>query len=265
MKTHSSKNSQRLPSDIDLSELRLQTRDYTLAEKIDFEGMVRDYAGEDQFILGYSDLTGLTKRYRKVPYAITIGLRLDDAIIDGIIDGPTPAYFEHYQQINRRLAEIAAQIQRTIQATIYAATVIDPTTTHRAPESKHAARETLSASFSHKMAATRSGLGWIGKSGLFVSRRFGPRLRLVTVLTNYPLPFGTPVETSLCGDCDICVRLCPGKAATGIPWNPQKKREDFFDAHKCLAACRKLTLERLGQPISICGVCIAVCPVGREG
>ena len=37
---------------------------------------------------------------------------------------------------------------------------------------------------SHKMVATRAGLGWIGKADLFISSRFGPRLRLVSILIN---------------------------------------------------------------------------------
>jgi epoxyqueuosine reductase QueG len=35
-----------------------------------------------------------------------------------------------------------------------------------------------------------AGLGWIGKSCSLISPHFGPRLRLVTVLTNAPLKAG---------------------------------------------------------------------------
>jgi hypothetical protein len=38
--------------------------------------------------------------------------------------------------------------------------------------------------FQHKIAATSAGLGWIGRNGLLISPRYGPRLSLATVLTD---------------------------------------------------------------------------------
>jgi epoxyqueuosine reductase QueG len=44
------------------------------------------------------------------------------------------------------------------------------------------------------MAATRAGIGWIGKKDLLVSEKFGPRNRLASVLTNYPFEnLGGPI------------------------------------------------------------------------
>ena len=39
----------------------------------------------------------------------------------------------------------------------------------------------------HKTIATRAGLGWIGKSALFTTLKYGSALRLSSVLTNAPL------------------------------------------------------------------------------
>ncbi len=114
------------------------------------------------------------------------------------------------------------------------------------------------------MAATRAGLGWIGKTDLFVSEQFGPRLRLATVLTDRPLgPVGTPVEKSRCGNCTLCVDACPAGAATGISWYAGLDRDAFFDARRCRESCRKLSKSALNEDISLCGICVAVCPVGR--
>jgi epoxyqueuosine reductase len=66
--------------------------------------------------------------------------------------------------------------------------------------------------FNHKMAATTAGLGWIGKNGLLISPDYGPRLSLVTVLTDAPLAPDPPMEHSLCGDCTLCVQYCPSRA-----------------------------------------------------
>lgn len=265
MHNHLQKNDKTSPASFHLSQISKHIPKKSITERIDFKSVLRQYVDENQYIIGFSDLTGLiTERYSQLPNAITIGLRLDDKIIDAIVNGPTQAYYAHYLEINEKLSVIARLIQSHIKLSIYAAMVIDPTMNDHAIEKQLRTHQVLSANFSHKMAATRSGLGWIGKSGLFISRRFGARLRLVTILTNYPLSFGTPVEESQCGDCDICVNMCPGNAASGSHWNPLKKRDDFFDAYKCLETCRKITKERLGVEYSICGICLAVCPVGKD-
>jgi len=262
---HPQKRTQKIPASFHVSQLSSSIPDTVLTESINFESVVRKFVEPDRYVIGFSDLSGfIAARYSQLPYAITLGLRLDDHIIDAIINGPTQAYYEQYLDINRKLSTIAHHIQRLIQSTIYAAIVIEPTIGDHEIDENLRYNQTLSADFSHKMAATRSGLGWIGKSDLFISERFGPRLRLVTILTNHPLPIGTPIEESECGNCTACSSSCPGGAISGHNWNPQKKREDFFDAHKCLKACREITRQRLGVEHSICGICIAVCPTGSS-
>jgi len=93
--------------------------------------------------------------------------------------------------------------------------------------------------FSHKMAATRAGLGWIGKTALFISEKYGPRARLATVLTDFPVSVcANPIEESKCTDCDLCVRICPAQAANGPAWNINIDRNDFFDPFACLKSAR---------------------------
>ena len=85
----------------------------------------------------------------------------------------------------------------------------------------------------HKTIATRAGLGWIGKSALFTTLKYGSALRMSSVLTNAPLDFGEPVLESKCGKCMICRDACPGGAISGINWNYKLKRNDFYDDKKC--------------------------------
>ena len=125
--------------------------------------------------------------------------------------------------------------------------------------------KTLRTPVSHKMIGTRSGLGWIGKTDLFVSKQFGPRLRLVSLLTNYPLVSKEkPVDRSLCGTCNECARNCPAQAATGQLWDIYTDRDVFFDAQKCRNKCRELAKAKLNVDISVCGVCVAICPIGKR-
>ena len=44
----------------------------------------------------------------------------------------------------------------------------------------------------HKTIATRAGIGWIGKSALLVTAKYGSAIRLSSILTD------TPIETASC-------------------------------------------------------------------
>ena len=125
--------------------------------------------------------------------------------------------------------------------------------------------------FFHKMAATWEGIGWIGKTALMVTEKFGPRVRFVSVLLKEPLEKNgipmeksvVPVEKSLCGNCSICVEECPAGAGNGRLWDIHTSRDSFFDAYACMNKCRELCLKNLDRNITICGICVKVCPVGR--
>jgi len=89
-------------------------------------------------------------------------------------------------------------------------------------------------------------------------------VRLATVLTEYPLPvLLPPVTESRCGACDVCVKACPAGAPSGREWHAGLDRDEFFDAFRCREKCRELTARMIGKPVSICGICVSVCPRGR--
>lgn len=217
------------------------------------------------FIYGTADLHGMIpEKFHRYPYGITIGRRLDDKIIDDIHEGPTLEYYHHYQQINNELQKIAGSIAQELEKNDIGAVVIKPTVTIRSEEMGFDL-DTLTYDVSHKMVATRAGLGWIGKTALFISPEFGPRLRLVTILVNKnPGAYKIPVEASQCGKCELCLGKCPAQAANGRLWDVTVSRDDFFDALKCREMCGRLAKERLNADIRICGMCVAVCPVGKR-
>jgi len=126
-------------------------------------------------------------------------------------------------------------------------------------------KKTLRYSFSHKLAATRSGIGWIRKTDLLVTSRFGPRVRLASILTTVNISNnGVPIDESQCGSCNICVNHCPAKAATGQLWTTSIDRDVFFDPFKCREYCRQISAERIKKEITICGICVSVCPKGKK-
>ena len=112
----------------------------------------------------------------------------------------------------------------------------------------------------HKTIATRAGLGWIGKSALLTTLKYGSALRMSSVLTNAPLDFGEPILESKCGKCMICRDACPGGAISGKNWNYRLKRNDFYDDKKCERYALKVSEENLGKPDTVCGKCIYACP-----
>lgn len=217
-----------------------------------------------EYITGFADLSGLPGgKYKNYNYAVVIGKKMDDEIIDSIKDGPSREYFNLYNETNKDLSELAGKISEKLSSFKIKNLVVEPTVTEGELGEKFL--KTLSYDFSHKMAATRAGLGWIGKTALFVSEKFGPRLRLATILTPYPLKCeNMPVDKSKCGKCSICVEACPAGAATGKLWNKNMKRDDFYNPFKCLEKCKEITLKNMGEEKSICGICISVCPLGRK-
>jgi epoxyqueuosine reductase QueG len=218
------------------------------------------YLHPTDYEYGFADLRGLLQdRYAIYSYGISILRRLDPRIIDGISDGPTREYFDHYHAINRELNDVVMQISKSLSdAGIPCEGVCATVQEHEL------CTKTLTYPVSHKLVATRAGLGWIGKTDLLVSKRFGPRIRLASILTTHRLEVSTHIDESQCVNCAVCVAQCPAKAANGTPWNTSTHRDVYFNAFACRDYCRKITMERLNENLSICGKCVSVCPFGSK-
>jgi len=210
-------------------------------------------------LVGFADMEGLLEgEFARWPRAISIALAFSDEVIDPVAEGPTLEYFRAYNRLNERLNEIAAQTMRFIRNLGYQAEFVPATVGNGG-----LVEAGLRVGFQHKTAATRAGLGWVGKSALLITYRCGPRVRLVTVFTDMPLEVGTPVTASECERCIACVRACPGGAIYDEDWWAGRPREEFFDAGACLAEARRQLMERVGADHPVCGICIAVCPKAR--
>ena len=121
----------------------------------------------------------------------------------------------------------------------------------------------LLAPFSFKYAATRAGIGWIGRNDVVITERYGPRVRLSAVLIDAPLACGRPITESRCPeDCRKCVDICPCKALKGVKWDAGKLRAEIIDFHRC-NRMRSAFIPRLGRK-SACGLCLAACPFGMK-
>ena len=185
-------------------------------------------------------------------YAVSIGLALNPAIVAQIINGPNLDYYAEYKRANQALLELAEQAAEIIIGAGHKAVYSAPTDLGIDPE-------THSTILPHKTSATRAGLGWIGKCALLVTREYGSAIRLITVLTDASLDTGRPMDESHCGECDACVKACPGQAPSGKEWRKGLYRDSFFNVYDCQKAARAKAAKQ-GIDETICGICIAVCP-----
>ena len=184
--------------------------------------------------------------------AISVVLHLSDAVIDQISGAPTHTYFHHYRTVNAYLDNVMLNLVLFLQNMGYDAAAV--------PASQSV--EGLQGVFSHKKAAVRAGLGYIGKSALFISHKFGPRVRLGTVFTNAPLTLKNEKQEDNCGACGLCAANCGALAIKNIPYSEGMEREDIFDAKAC-SDYMKSQFKHIGRG-AVCGVCMAVCPKGKK-
>jgi epoxyqueuosine reductase QueG len=199
-------------------------------------------------LVGFADVEGMAD----LPRAVALAVRYAPEVFADPEQMPNPAFAGEHLRLISHLRQLGEEVAARLRAEGYQA-IDDP-----APREGVDRTKWLSP-FSHKMAATRAGLGWIGKCDLFVSRELGPAVRLWSVLTDAPLAVGQPVTESECGECTVCVDACPVGAANGRPWFAGLRREEFFDVFACHRSCRERE-RAFGVERGGCAVCMAVCP-----
>ncbi len=202
-------------------------------------------------LVGFGDVSGLAPDgYQR---AVVAAIALPPNIVEEIPVGPTPAYQQLYHDYNRRLEEMNRACAAFLQQQGHRSFAL-------CGENAPWSRETMSSPFPYKTAATRAGLGWIGKCALLVTPEFGSAIRLTAVLTDAPLDVGRPITGSRCGDCTACMEACPGNAVQGTLWQAGMERSALVDIPACDKAARDLAEVTLGKRTTICGRCFAACP-----
>ena len=207
---------------------------------------------------GAADLRGfatpLDQAGTPFPFAIAFAMPMNPQIMAGIRNGPNRPYANEYARVNNHINELSAGLsaemaKRGFKSIPLAASVRSDTVNIR-------------GDFPHKTAATRAGLGWIGRHCQLITRPFGSWVRLGTVFTDLDLPCGPPIEKNFCGKCRRCVTACPAGALTGGAWHPGVPREALLDA----PACDRWKKEHYFQYHHghNCGICSAVCPYGLK-
>lgn len=213
-------------------------------------------------LAGVADLGPLTALPTRPPglldpygRAVSMAMRLPRAILDNLVDQPTPIYSNAYQALNRRLDEAALGVALFLEDRGYSALPI--------PASQVVDAEQLRGAVTHKAVARMAGLGWQGKSLLLVTPQYGPRVRLVTVLTDAPLKADRPLANR-CGKCQECRRACPAGAIKGVNTDSHyDSRNQAIDFDKCKELLMQTFAKLPKVEFPICGFCIKACPFGR--
>lgn len=185
-------------------------------------------------------------------YAVSIGVKLPDAVLSTIDGAPSFAYFHEYRSANALLDNIAFRLSRQIEQLGGLAFPI-------AASQSQGKAHPYEGVYPHKTAAVLSGLGFVGKSGLFLSSAYGSKVRLATVLTDLPLQSELPVIENGCGDCTACFKACPAGAIFGEL--PKTDGTRNFDPELC-SRYMKEHFQDIGRG-SVCGICMKVCPQNK--
>ncbi len=218
--------------------------------------MVRSLGGAKAGFCQLGDL--LPPELGKLTSGISILVRLSDQIVSGIdlVKGPSHTYFHHYRTANALIDQIGFRLANKLQDWGYLAMAIP------ASQSINKDGWNYRGLFQHRITATRSGMGWIGKNSCLITEEFGPRVRLGTVLTNMEFNYNKPIQESRCGECSICVDLCPAEALKGGLWEVGTKRDKIIDPEKCSQHMKK-EYKYISRG-AVCGICVRACPQGRE-
>ena len=205
-------------------------------------------------IVGFGSLDELPNNVREgLPVGISIAVTYPAVVICGITELPTQEYCDWYNKLNERLDAIVTSGAELLREKGYKA--IAQTRKHVGSGGSNS-----TTTLPHKTVATRAGIGWIGKSALLVTDKYGSAIRLSSILTDAPLLPALPIDKSRCGECMVCTDACPGLAVSGKSWEIGLYRDEFFDPVKCRKTARERAKQGFGGEITICGKCIEVCP-----
>jgi epoxyqueuosine reductase QueG len=191
---------------------------------------------------------------RKFPGGVSFAIPMNPAVMAGIQDGPNQAYADEYSRANDLINKIAGRLAAKIKRHGYQALAL--------AASVRSDPVNIKGDFPHKTAATRAGLGWIGRHCQLITRKFGSWVRLGTVFTDMQLAYATPVERGYCGTCTSCVEACPAGALQGNPWVAGMPREEILDVRSC-DRWKKENYYQFHKGHN-CGICSAVCPYGLK-
>jgi epoxyqueuosine reductase QueG len=210
------------------------------------------------FLWGAADLHGFIvpkdENGNRFPIGISFAVPMSPTIMISIRNGPNKAYADEYTRVNDLINTLSRDLTVEINSQGHQALAL--------AASARTDQVNIKGDFPHKTAATRAGIGWIGRHCQIITRTFGSWVRLGTVFTDLPAPCGQPLQRNFCGNCMRCIEACPANALSGKAWKPGVSREEILNAQVC-DRWKKEHYFRFHNGHN-CGICSAVCPYGLK-
>lgn len=179
---------------------------------------------------------------------IVIGLPI---LLPVLETAPSIWYHEHYKVVNQLLDQHTYRLATWLNSLGYPSVFI--------PRDGYGSINVLLknpvAFFSHRHAAVLTGLGTFGVNNMVLTPEYGPRVRFGTVFTSAEIAPDPIISDTLCTKCNLCVDLCPQHALDGNDYP-----EGLTNKH----ACASRSADLVKRHISPCGICIKVCPIGKD-
>jgi epoxyqueuosine reductase QueG len=197
-------------------------------------------------IIQFVDISMLDmKQNRGLPFAILIGIAINPHFLEMVCNTPnyTHTLEDEYTQTENRVGMIADKLANNLISSGYKAL---SQSDNGLMAEKAFDFETKTSALPHKTIALLSGIGYIGKNNLFITKEYGAAQCLCSVLTDAPL---TAAKSNIllpkCNRCMACHHICPQKVLKGVCWNTNVSRDEIVDVYncitclKCLACCPK--------------------------
>ncbi len=192
-------------------------------------------------------------------------------------DNPEVASYAHYVDYHEAILPMAEALVERIQ-TYLPAIKFDkgfrikdqeiskpdfhpPTTDHQPQTTALRYRICIdSAPILERSLAVQAGLGWIGKSSMFINPKYGSGLFLCEILLNLPLEPDRPYTEDRCGRCRRCIDACPNHCI-----DPQTRtiRADHCASYLTIEHKGEFTpeqIELVGTHLFGCDECLRACP-----
>ena len=191
---------------------------------------------------------------QRFPFALSWAIPMNPQIMVSIQNGPNQAYADEYARVNNDINELSGALAAEIKVRGFRSKPL--------AASDRTDTVSIKGDFPHKTAATRAGLGWVGRHCQLITRPFGSWIRLGTVFTDIELPCGPTNRAKLLRSLYSLRRSLPCKSIERQPWYPGLPREEILD----VPACDQWKKEHYFQYHKghNCGICSAVCPYGLK-
>ena len=111
--------------------------------------------------------------------------------------------------------------------------------------------------------ARESGLGWIGKNSMLISRTAGSFVFIGEIILNLELPYNEIPESDFCGSCNRCIEACP----TGAILDNRTLDSELCISYQTIENKGEISPElegRLSGRVFGCDICQDVCPWNRK-